>query len=1101
MFIPKQKFTLRKVFVAIFCAFSIFANSQPATEELFSPTPTASEFVKHINFPTNYYTGTPEISIPIWTLKSKTLSVPISLSYHASGIKVEQTAGWVGLGWTLIAGGQITREVRGKPDDKVQTGYINKIHEIYEDYISFKSWFDDFECNVKKNVVENNPYDLEPDVYSYSFPGGSGKFVYDYVSSNPQQNKYEYITIPYDLIKIESISKSNIILDEWKITDKNGIIYSFKDYDYNFDGQNIDNNYRSTWYLNKIKDPINNDSIVFNYEPIDEYLDVQHSSTEYISQGGGGQLEGNNTNQSSKFINVKGYKLQSIVTALIRVDFKNSKTRSDYRDSKGALLQQIDIVDKTNQAPMISYVFDYETVVTHNYVGATIYQNRDYLFNRIFLNRVVKKVSGMNEEQVYLFNYFDKNRLPPRNSFAQDNWGYYNGKNNPSLIPSMILYNGPTPYTYQGADKTPNLTDAQAGTLQKITWPTGGSTEYVYELHDYGYIRSLAIPSDDGETYLKVIPAKYYAEGTIYPDFIASETLVIQKDQFVDISVSIPDFEFKGESYFFRISNIRHPEIFFNVNRNKKIQLTEGEYQIETYLGGILEDTEEGKLPVSITIDYKQYEEIVVNGKPIIAEVAGGLRIKQIRNYDNITGEIIKKNYEYLMESDAFTEKPRSSGVLVNDPPNYKTTLSSIEEQPGGGPMNFLYTLLHSRSVNSIGLSAGSHVVYRQVTVYDDKTSDKEIDLGKPFKYYNGRSVYTYLTPFEFPDAASNIYPPLPGGKNEWKRGMLKSEQIYDSGDRLLKQVYNDYNESLSRYNRIRGHKFVFSKLAIGDIPYIGQDCPFEVDYVTYDITTGWKYLSSSISTEYSYNDEGVLINSQITKTNFGYDPSTTILTSKSDIRSETEFEKFPETITEEYSYGYQDDEKKQQFIDNFLYTAKTKIKKRHNSIIYDGIKINYNNDLLPYSVEKWRNDRYEPEYSYTYNDDKRIIEYQKVDDIHVSIIWGYKSLFPVAKITGLNYATSASLFSANELESIQNNTLSITQLRALLSGFYNSEWSADKNAFVKTFTYSPLKGVLTSTDENGKKTEYNYDGFGRLLDIRDDSRNLLQTFDYHYKE
>jgi len=38
-----------------------------------------------------------ELNIPLYTMKSRDASVPIALNYHASGLKVAETASWVGL--------------------------------------------------------------------------------------------------------------------------------------------------------------------------------------------------------------------------------------------------------------------------------------------------------------------------------------------------------------------------------------------------------------------------------------------------------------------------------------------------------------------------------------------------------------------------------------------------------------------------------------------------------------------------------------------------------------------------------------------------------------------------------------------------------------------------------------------------------------------------------------------------------------------------------------------------------------------------------------------------------------------------------------------
>src|SRR3990172_4259797 len=72
-------------------------------------TPNAASLGKFGDIPVSYHTGVPDISIAIYNLKEGALSLPVSISYHSSGIKVNETASWVGLGWSLNAGGMISR--------------------------------------------------------------------------------------------------------------------------------------------------------------------------------------------------------------------------------------------------------------------------------------------------------------------------------------------------------------------------------------------------------------------------------------------------------------------------------------------------------------------------------------------------------------------------------------------------------------------------------------------------------------------------------------------------------------------------------------------------------------------------------------------------------------------------------------------------------------------------------------------------------------------------------------------------------------------------------------------------------------------------------
>ncbi|MES2063505.1 MAG: hypothetical protein V4456_16370 [Bacteroidota bacterium] len=127
------------------------------------------------------FSGVPDISIPLYEIKSGDLSVPIMLSYHASGNKVNDMASWVGLGWSLSTGGEINRRVMGLPDDAGTIGYLNgtilmaagnNINDAFDQGRTFMA------------QVKDRLYDMEPDIYSYSYPGGGGKFFLNAKDSN-----------------------------------------------------------------------------------------------------------------------------------------------------------------------------------------------------------------------------------------------------------------------------------------------------------------------------------------------------------------------------------------------------------------------------------------------------------------------------------------------------------------------------------------------------------------------------------------------------------------------------------------------------------------------------------------------------------------------------------------------------------------------------------------------------------------------------------------------------------------------------------------------------------------------------------------------------
>lgn len=72
--------------------------------------------------PVDPFTGKAQVAIPIWTLKTNSIEAPIVLSNTGGGMKVTEGEGNAGIGWNVIAGGSVSREVRGLPDDLEDIG-------------------------------------------------------------------------------------------------------------------------------------------------------------------------------------------------------------------------------------------------------------------------------------------------------------------------------------------------------------------------------------------------------------------------------------------------------------------------------------------------------------------------------------------------------------------------------------------------------------------------------------------------------------------------------------------------------------------------------------------------------------------------------------------------------------------------------------------------------------------------------------------------------------------------------------------------------------------------------------------------------------------
>lgn len=283
----------------------LFAEDDPYIQylpEYMPQSPNAQAVARAIDIPVNYYTGLPNISIPLYTVQVGSISVPITLSYQGGGIRPSQEATSVGLGWNLNAGGAITRTVKCAddfmeyriPDGQFEVGFWGR-----------SAWPSNNE-NIDENYYRRRPgtpdigatymdyylyVDSEPDIYFYSVPNHSGKFTFKKDTTVVYLDKSDNVKVYPEICNLNA---------PFSARDSHGIFYDFEtkerthiytcatggDVNTTAYGKDITpglnsiltgvSDYTSTWYLSKMLSPTN-DTIVFDYEDEYYWLPLQES--------------------------------------------------------------------------------------------------------------------------------------------------------------------------------------------------------------------------------------------------------------------------------------------------------------------------------------------------------------------------------------------------------------------------------------------------------------------------------------------------------------------------------------------------------------------------------------------------------------------------------------------------------------------------------------------------------------------------------------------------------------------------------------------------------------------------------------------------------
>ncbi|WP_343673615.1 DUF5977 domain-containing protein [Chitinophaga sp.] len=826
----------------------------------------AAALFQYNSTPVSMMTGVPQISYPIYEINTGKIKVPISLSYHASGIKVGQKATWVGLGWSLMAGGSIGRQIRGIEDETESYGWFNQTTPI--------SGFDNVLTYAERYTWYQSRPDLQPDFFNYNFTGKSGRFLF----SRDQQ---DFITAPYQPVKIIHTSDNN-----YQVTDDDGTRYFFSQkFNTTTDNEQGLQTHVIGWNLTKIISNDGADSVIFNYttstgngdKAADNVLTFNKvyrknvKGTDDLSSFVGDEIV---KNISYSYNNVPN--ISEIIFRQGKVKFYANTVRADY---SGNALDSIVVYSNDNgtynRVKKVSFNYSYF------YTGASYPSYSDY---RLKLQSFSNEDLNGEQPEKYTFDY-NSTTLPNTLSCSQDWWGFYNGVSQYTLMPKQL----PSQTEIQKlgnlgtADRSPSESYILAGILNKITYPTGGYTTYDYAVNTYE-----VTPGTKDSTLASIRLAGPAKTGVTYGWDSATTTFQVRppgnnQDWYalnisIDFSASSanPPLSYAQEVQLRDLTTARivaswNSDTYLNAGTNGTPHTltatytcdTSHTYQLYVGINDLPTTTVFATVSIAVTDNTTKYKK------------GAGIRVETISSY-NLDNTLQKKDvYKYGENESGIGYMPTSADDMMTN--IYYNTATRRYVAVGSTACKMedglKYTYIAQSTYPTITFQ-GANVLYPYVTKY-------EYSNTRP----NGKTMYTYQIPNDFITIGNQS---ALGGKERIDNGLSDELPITTS--------YYKFNNTDSSFSLIK------ETINTWDLFNFSQDSALmvfpTVEYATsehctesysdfsafiYMIKSGGRHLSAI--TDNNYDDNGTVFTNTINYTynDKNYPQKITKLNSKND--------------------------------------------------------------------------------------------------------------------------------------------------------------------------------------------------------------------------
>lgn len=1116
----------------------------PRDWTIIPPAPEVASMMRNIDFSVTPFTGQPDISFPIYTITEGNLSVPISIQYQSGGLKVDDMPGNLGLSWGLNAGGCISRTVYGHPDDANEgTHNIKGLFNITVESDSLREFakstvadFDPVDPNYfltyrTGNKTWGEDYffgraDMANDIFKVCCMGLSGTFIYN-------DNKDIVISSPQPM----SISPNEIFGNHYPskfiITDNSGTKYYFEkeeqtkyEYYYGNPGNQVLDSmyYTSAWHLTKITN-LQNDSIIFHYTNkkkrtktgplVETYYassnpDFQHKLPTYVASCGR--------------VIYNPVVLSSIESssAIIRFTYDN--------DSKTEKITKIEIYSNNdNNTPIKIFNFSYTT-----------FNNSKDSNKRTLLTKISE--NGIDQ---YKFSYYtNSNNEIPFNSHSQDYCGYYNAASNKGIAPNYGHF------SMYGSDREVNSDVCHYGALKSIEYPTGGSTEFKWESHEYGFFNSQQVDEpNQSTTRVQQTDTLIALEET--QKLVIDNYSISGDNQFVTVDLS-EYFNFNPEillntNYYGLCHeyddciNVHYPRVSFIDKRTGQTCAERtifidsctilGNYKglIDVYLEPNISYRVELKYPTSIyaydgfdseglikrefkygdapcgKIYLKKYVTTGGSGSSLKTQKAkwAGLRISRIISKADEESEPIVKGYYY-----AYADPYTSSGVISTQPDYvgkyyYITKNDVIHGYDGAEFYQISSNGFYNLPVGNIG------VEYSKVNEW----SSHQIELVNGSYSSSNNIQYSYSSNLtsEYRDFNKTEFLDYqPTSSQMWTsrahhRGNLMNKQFCNYAG-LTGYINIDYEYNIFEPDIDELSVFTTDLIRIADFntaPVPGMNINgYDYSIGKYNLIPYNKTIKQEIYRDHDFSDT-----TRFTYfyDNFTYNLDYNLLRSK--IKTTTD------GLTKETFYTYRNvngtylniPETEVTVIDGKIVDAKRMVYDNNNLLIKsyglgekgkDANLYNLGNKSASTLLVGLIN---QPEYSYEYNNHGNLVQISYNNEVLASYLWGYRGSYPIVEVKNLPY--SELLSAINSLGKNPEQFYSATgTVESDLTSFFTSLRNALPDYDITTMTYHWLIGVSSATDSRGITTHFSFDNQGRLSSIKDYNGYFIRKYDYHYK-